>query len=250
MLNKIYCEDCIETMKRIPDGSIDLMLTDPPYNVTACKWDVKIDLDALWKQWLRIVKNNGAFIFTASQPFTTDLINSQRDIYKYELIWEKSRVSKFMIKTQANCVHENIEIFYRNIPVYNPMKFKISAGFIDRRHSFNNEHIRKEGGQFKKSTPHKKDDGYRDPQSILIFNSCNTEKEGHPTQKPIDLFRYLIKTYSNEGDTVFDGYMGSGTTAIACIMEKRNFIGSEMNEKYFKAAEKRIKISLMQQKLF
>ena len=247
MLNKIYFEDCIETMKRIPDGSIDLMLTDPPYNITACKWDVKIDLDILWKEWLRIVKNNGALIFTASQPFTTDLINSQRDIFKYELIWDKVFPTGFL---NANKMfmrsHENIIIFYRQQPVYNSQKTKGNKNHskktkTDRTNCY---------GKFNQVDNSEQLGYMKHPTSILIFHKGHPSKSLHATEKPVDLFRYLIKTYSNEGDTVFDGYMGSGTTAIACIMEKRNFIGSEMNEKYFKAAEKRIKISQMQQKLF
>ena len=254
-LNKIYFEDCIETIKRIPDGSIDLMLTDTPYNIIDCKWDYAIDLPVLWKEWLRIVKKNGAFVFTASQPFTTDLINSNRKYFKYEWIWEKTMGGGVANSSYMPLkYHENILVFYRKIPIYNPQREVRSKIGLDRLK--NNGKI-KEGIKTSKHNALKKNTGnYREydiqtilPKSIQKFGSvpnCNGTKL-HPTQKPVDLFRYLIKTYSNEGDTVFDGYMGSGTTAIACIEEKRNFIGSENNKEYFDLSEKRIKNYLMQQ---
>ena len=245
-LNKIYNEDCIETMKRIPDGSIDLMLTDPPYNTTACEWEYAIDFNKLWNEWLRIVKPNGAFIFTASQPFTTDLINSNRKIFKYELIWEKPNPSNpLLANKQPLKNHENIIVFYREMPVYNPQK---TMRLQENKRS---QKIREKGvfvttGQ-KRIIPNA-DDEYKMPMSVLFFNR---EQSGyHPTQKPVDLMRYLISTFTNKSDTVFDGFMGSGTTAIAAIIEDRNFIGAELKTEYFEIATKRIELAISQPKLF
>lgn len=255
-LNKIYFEDCLETMKRIPDGSIDLMLTDPPYNVTACKWDYAIDLPVLWKEWLRIVKENGAFVFTASQPFTTDLINSNRKNFKYECQWIKNKsAGGLSSKYMPLKINENILIFGEGKITYNPIRIKKSASEFkssyrknDAKNSGNN--IRNSKG-YKMIRPPKEEQMYYYPTNILYFNKeDNRDGSQHPSQKPVELFRYLIKTYSNEGDTVFDGYSGSGTTAEACIEEKRNFIVSENNKEYFDLSEKRIKNYLMQQKLF
>ena len=258
-VNKIYNEDCLETLSRIPDNSIDLMLTDPPYNTTACEWDCKIDLKTLWKEWLRIGKDNCAFVFTSSQPFTTDLINSNRKMFKYELIWEKDRGTNFLqAKYQPLKLHENILVFYKNVSTYNPQKeIPKSPNSLSRANRVINNIKRLEGGQYEIIGKQRENhDKFKTPESIIYFqreignNQFIKNKVYHPTQKPVDLFRYLIKTYSNEGDTVFDGYMGSGTTAIACIIEKRNFIGSELDKTYFDKANKRIEQEQAQLKLF
>ncbi len=244
-LNKIYNEDCLQTMKRIPDGGIDLMLTDIPYGVTVCEWDQFPDLKLIWDEWNRIVKNNGAFIFTCKQPSTTDLINSNRDNFKYEMIWFKDRASGFL---NANIMplpnHENIIVFYRKQPTYNPQKYNGEKSHSMGR-TANTKSKTKVYGNFirKENTGDEKL-----PKTVLYYQQPFPQI--HNTQKPIDLFRYLIKTYSNEGDTVFDGYMGSGTTAIACIIEKRNFIGSEISKEYCDISNKRLEPYLMQTTLF
>jgi len=229
-------------MKRIPDGSIDLMLTDPPYNTTNCDWEYAIDFETLWAEWLRIVKPNGAFIFTASQPFTTDLINSNRKHFKYELIWEKPNPSNpLLANKQPLKNHENIIVFYREMPVYNPQKT------MRLQENKRTQKIREKGvfettGQ-KRIIPNA-DGEYKMPMSVLFFNR---EQSGyHPTQKPVDLMRYLILTYTNKGEIVFDGYSGSGTTAEACIIEGRKFIGSELNKEYFDKSVIRLKNVPMQ----
>jgi len=239
--------DCMEYMATLPDKAFDLMLTDPPYNMTACEWDKPIDLNSLWKEWNRIIKPNGAFVFTASQPFTTDLINSNRNNFKYELIWDKNTTSSPAIaKIQPLRSHENIIVFYRKQPTYNPILRKNTTKCFGKNHSRRSDVSGNMGDKYNKEV------GY--PRTIIEFmrpNNLTKEAGGlHPTQKPIDLFRYLIKTYSNEGDTVFDGYMGSGTTAIACLEENRNFVGCEIDKDYFDAAVKRFNIHKMQQKLF
>lgn len=247
-LNKIYNEDCIETMKRIPDGSIDLMLTDPPYNITACEWEYAINFDLLWKEWLRVVKPTGAFVFTASQPFTTDLINSNRSMFKYEIIWEKERpTNPLLCNKQILKYHENVLLFANGQNTYNPQSIR-KKEFNKRKNkprAYITDTIGKKPIYDNMCLAGKNELIY--PSSIQYFTM---ERGLHPTQKPIDLFRYLIKTYTNEGETVFDGYMGSGTTAMACIAEKRNFVGSELNKEYFEIATKRIENEASQTKLF
>lgn len=239
----LFHEDCIETMKRIPDGSIDLMLTDPPYNTIACEWDKPINLPELWKEWARIIKPNGALIFTSTQPFTTDLINSNRKLFRYDLIWNKTRKTGFLnANKMPNRAHETLLVFYKEMPVYNPIKYSIDERFQRKGVRYSNS---ESCNPFNITGKNTKDysyteDGTRLPDSILQFNSC-WEKDMHPTQKPVDLMRYLILTYSNKGETVFDGYSGSGTTAEACIIEGRKFIGSELNKEYFEKSVLRLK---------
>lgn len=246
-LNKIYFEDCYDTLQRIPDGNVDLLLQDPPYGVTDCEWDNDIDLQRLWVEWKRIIKPNGAMIFTCTQPFTSVLVMSNLKQYKFHWVWDKKFAGNFALKDyQPQKVHEDIIVFGKNTLLFNPQTTK-------RRNP-----IRAGGNKcLSKSSviAHAKqeydDKVYEDkqPESILFFPR-DLGRTDHPTQKPVDLFRYLIKTYSNEGDTVFDGYVGSGTTAEACIEEKRNFIVSENNAEYFKLASERIRIKISQPKLF
>jgi len=256
-LNKIYNEDCIETMKRIPDGTVDLMLTDPPYNTTNLEWEYAINFELLWKEWLRIVKPNGAFVFTASQPFTTDLIISNRALFKYELIWDKLQPSGQMTaKYMPMKVHENICVFYRERPTYNRQftareKQDIRVNAVKNKLNQKNKtaHAHLGGADNKYADDY--DPLLVNPKSIITYSKQPDRKAFlHPTQKPVDLMRYLILTYTNEGDTVFDGYMGSGTTAEACIEEKRNYIGSEKNKKYYDDAIERIKEVQQQTSLF
>lgn len=234
-LNRIYNEDCVETMGRIPTGSVDLMLTDIPYGVTSCEWDKFPDLQLMWVEWNRIVKPNGAFVFTCKQPITTDLINSNRDNFKYEMIWFKDRASGFL---NANIMpmpnHENILVFYRKQPTYNPQRYN-----GNKSHSMgktaNTKSKTKVYGDFTRNENLSEE---KMPKTVLYYQQPFPQV--HNTQKPVDLFRYLILTYSNVGDLVFDGYIGSGTTAVACLAERRNFIGSEMDGVYFKIASDRI----------
>lgn len=233
----LFNEDCRETMKRIPDGSIDLMLTDPPYGTTACDWDIAPNWGEMWLEWERILKPNGAFVFTGSQPMTTDLVMSRRGFFKYEMIWDKGRPSNFMLsKYQVLKMHENILVFYREQPTFNPQKTKRNKW--DKRPAGTNTKIVEVTGQ-KRVIPDATDDEKLDGSIIRILR--NPEAGGHPTEKPLDLMRYLILTYSNKGDTVFDGYSGSGTTAHACLKEGRKFIGSELNETYFKKSVQRLR---------
>jgi site-specific DNA-methyltransferase (adenine-specific) len=245
-LNKIYNEDCIETLKRIKTASVDLMLTDIPYGVTSLEWDILPNLNEMWIEWDRILKENGAWIFTATQPLTTDLIISNRKHFKYELIWDKHLTSSpALSKIQPLRSHENILVFYRKQPTYNPQMRK---GKVTTR--FGGKAASKSGVCGNLGTDYLEGVGY--PKSILEFDRNNNLTGGgfHPSQKPINLFRYLIKTYTNKNDLVFDGYMGSGTTALACIKEKRNYIGSELDSKYFDVLNKRIQNELSKPELF
>lgn len=243
-LNKIFNEDCIETMKRIPDGSIDLMLTDIPYGTTQNEWDELPNLNEMWVEWKRILKPNGVWIFTAQQPIAADLIVSNRKDFRYEWIWEKTQGTGHLNANKMPLkIHENILIFYRQLPTYNPQIIKSLKRVVKRNG------LKAKTTNYGNFTEISKSeyDGYM-PTDIIQFD--RDAEQQHPTQKPTDLFRYLIRTYSNENEIVFDGYMGSGTTALACIKENRNFIGAELSPEYFEIANKRLEVELCQTKLF
>lgn len=253
--------DCLQLLKQLPENSIDLFLQDPPYNTTSCEWDCKVNLKELWAEWERVCKENGAFVFTASQPFTTDLINSNRALFRYEWIWQKNSGNNFInVKYMPFKEHENIIVFYKKKPTYNPQRILRSYESLKRcpigstidpyKGAKKQTHPTTNVNRLKNS--YLKEDGMRAPSSVIYFK-VNTKRGGeniHQTPKPVDLFRYLIKTYSNPGDVVFDGFLGSGTTAIACIAEKRNFIGSELNKDFYEYAKKRITIELSKPEIF
>jgi site-specific DNA-methyltransferase (adenine-specific) len=254
--------DCLELLRTLPDNSIDLLLQDPPYNTTNCDWDVELNFKELWIEWERVCKPNAAIIFTASQPFTTDLINSNRKLFRYEWIWQKNRGNNFMnLKYMPFKEHENILVFYKEKPTYNPQRILRSYESLKRdpigstRNCFskNTKHSIHPTTKVKRNDECKlKEDGLREPSSVIYFEIA-TERKGknkHQTAKPLNLFRYLIKTYSNENDTIFDGFTGSGTTAIACIKENRFFIGAELDKDFYDYANKEIDFELSQPKLF
>lgn len=239
-LNTIYNEDCMEGMKRIPDGSVDCIICDLPYGTTANKWDEIIPLESLWNQYNRIIKKNGAILLFGQRKFSAKLIMSAINIYRYDIVWVKSRAAGFL---QANLMplrsHEQIMVFYKRLPTYNP---QFSEG---------KPYERKNRGIRPNYSPRKSLDTYnngrRYPKDVVEFQHDKTSY--HPTQKPVALIEYLIKTYSNEGDTILDNCMGSGTTAIACMNTKRNFIGFEKEKKYFDIAMQRITQMRQQPKL-
>ena len=240
--------DCLELMKGIPDGSVDMILADLPYGTTACKWDTIIPFEPLWEQYERVIKDNGAIVLTASQPFTTVLIMSNINNFKYEWIWEKSNPSNIALANkQPMKYHENICVFYKNQPIYNKQMIPRDSNRISDAHKSN--YIFKNRGSEQSllaeiSVDSKKYDAkWKNPSSILKINSLrpnSKEKVKHPTQKPVLLFENLIKTYTNEGDLVLDNVMGSGTTGVACKNLNRNFIGMELDEAYFNIAKERI----------
>lgn len=256
--------DCLELMKDIPDGSVDMILADLPYGTTNNAWDEIIPFDPLWEQYGRVIKDNGAIVLTASQPFTSKLVNSKIEWFKHEWIWEKQRASNFMRANHEPLkYHENILVFSKGTLNINPQRYKVLEineimdmtkkeiegmmkskdydrfGKVDRRKTVrdpdeNKKHL---GSEIKRVR--NADDGFRNPKSVLKINN-KLHGNIHPTQKPVPLFEYLIKTYTNEGDTVLDNTMGSGTTGIACKNLNRNFVGMELDENYFNMAKERI----------
>ena len=235
---KLLQGDCLELMKDIPDHSVDMILCDLPYGTTACKWDVVIPFEPLWEQYKRIIKDNGAIVLTASQPFTSALVMSNLKMFKYEWIWEKDAGSNFAtVKYQPMKEHENILIFGIGKIKYTPiMQERIG-------HRKNKETTTIDSGRTNSVYGTQNGLGLlkvnklRNPRSIQRFNR---ERGLHPTQKPVDLFEYLIKTYTHEGDTVLDNCAGSFTTAIAAENTKRNWICIEQLEEYCEIGKKRI----------
>lgn len=234
--------DCLELLKDIPDGSVDMVLTDMPYNITACEWDLAVNLDELWLEFNRIIKPNSAMVFTASQPFTSVLTMSNLKGFKHEWIWEKNNGSNFAsVKYQPFKEHESILVFTSNGErvKYYPIKEKRKgAGAVRANYKDNPSNTGKRqvtGGIVE--TYRNQRGRLRNPSSIQKFN---VERGLHPTQKPIALMEYLIKTYSNEGDTVVDMFMGSGSTGVAAVNTNRKFIGIELDSDYFKIAQERI----------
>lgn len=230
--------DCLEKMKDIPYKSVDAIICDLPYGTTACAWDVIIPFEPLWKEYERIIKDKGAIILFGKNPFTAKLILSNEKLFRYELIWEKTRASNNMqVTKQPSAIHENILVFYKNQPTYNDIKFKVDEKYIDKRKNINNSIYNSE--HYKGVMKRKADDGFRHPQSILPFNSV-WRKGMHPTEKSVELCKWLIKSYTLETDLVLDNTMGSGTTGVACLETNRRFIGIEKDMKYFEIAKKRI----------
>jgi site-specific DNA-methyltransferase (adenine-specific) len=231
--------DCLEIMKTIESCSIDAIITDPPYGTTACKWDSVIDFDLMWEQLNRIIKPNGAIVLFGSEPFSSALRMSNVKNYRYDWIWEKTKASAPMLANKMPMKrHENISIFYKKLPTYNPQM--VFVGIKDKRKTFTERKINYEGYDAKITTKAKKDNGYRHPNTVQIFNNSNKTNLLHPTQKPVELMEYLIKTYTNENETVLDFTMGSGSTGVASKNLNRNFIGIEMDNNYFNIAVERI----------
>lgn len=244
-LNKIYYGDCLEVMKNIPDKSIDMILADLPYGTTACKWDTIIPFEPLWEHYKRIIKDNGAIVLTASQPFTSALVMSNVKMFKYEWIWEKAiGGNPLLCKKQPLKVHENVLIFYKKMPTYNP---QMTVGKIRNKKisPFNDKPDELWGGS---TTSIKKIDNINNvyyPKSYQYFSNADQKSKLHPTQKPVALFEYLIKTYTNEGDLVLDNTAGSGTTGVACKNTNRNFILIEQDEKYCEICKERTGVEII-----
>jgi len=225
-INNIYENDCIEQMKLLPSKSIDMILCDLPYGTTQNKWDSVIPLGKLWKEYKRIIKDNGVIVLTANGIFTSKLILSNEKMFKYKWVWEKSKATNFLnVKKQPLRKHEDICVFYKKQCTYNPqMELGDSYDKGVRKNQLTGSY-----GDF--NPVHVKSDGKRYPTDILYFKTAESEgKVYHPTQKPIALGRYLIKTYTNKGDIVLDNTSGSGSFLVAALLEGRNFIGIEKNE--------------------
>lgn len=231
-INSIHNGDCLNIMKDIDDKSIDMILCDLPYGMTARnKWDTIIDFKLLWKQYERIIKSNGVIVLTAIQPFTSMLVLSNPTYFKYEWIWKKQQGTGFLnAKKQPLRNHESILVFYKNQPTYNPQftkgkPYKCKSGTASLNYREQISVITE-------------NNGYRYPLTVIDFDYDKNKL--HPTQKPVSLFEYLIKTYTNEGNLVLDNCAGSGTTAIACINTNRNYILIEKEQQYFDMINKRI----------
>jgi len=226
--------DCIKLMFDIPSKSVDMVCCDMPYGTTACKWDTVLPLDMLWSHYRRIVRDSGAIVLTASQPFTSTVVLSNRRAFKYEWIWEKSRHTGFLqSKFMPMKAHENILVFcLSGVPTYNPQK---THGHAPTHSAKGYGHSPTFGAS--KERDYKGGDTTRFPKTVQRWSS---ERGLHPTQKPLAMIEYLVATYTNSGDTVLDNCMGSGTTGVACKNLGREFIGIELDEEYYKIAVRRI----------
>jgi site-specific DNA-methyltransferase (adenine-specific) len=252
-LNRIYQMDCLEGMKLIPDKSIDMILCDLPYGTTSCKWDTVIPFEPLWDQYERIIKDNGAIVLFGSQPFTSALVMSNPKHFREELIWNKDRASNFAnAKIRHLKYHENILVFSKNRKyTYNRQMQPRESRRVSQMIKNGNLQFRtaKNENEISFSTNYEArpftvyDENLKNPSSVIyqpIVNPVSKEKTIHPTQKPVALCEYLIKTYSNEGEIVLDNCMGSGTTAIAAVRTNRNFIGFETEPEYVRIANQRL----------
>jgi len=243
--NKIICGDCLELMKLIPDKSIDAIISDPPYGTTACKWDTIIPFEPLWEQYKRIIKDNGAIVLTSSQPFTSALVMSNIKMFKYEWIWEKNKATGHLdSKKKPMKAHENILVFYNLQPTYNPQ------GLIAKETLTISKGNRGKKGEGSSGDVY----GFAGKDAIQTHTNyprtvqkigVDMKAEFHPTQKPVALGQYLIRTYTNEGDLILDNTCGSGSFLVAAMLEKRNFIGIEISPAYCKIARQRLRQEIL-----
>ena len=228
--------DCLELMNDIPDKSVDMILCDLPYGVTQCKWDAIIPFDKLWEQYNRIIKDNGAVVLFGSEPFTSLLICSNLKNFKYNWIWQKNKATGFLnAKKQPLNDNETISVFYKKQCTYNPQMTVAEKTYKRGMAKRSKSDCYGEEKDFVQV-----DTGLRYPKRIQYFNNNYMKEQLHPTQKPVELLEYLIKTYTNEEEVVLDNCMGSGSTGVACINTNRRFIGMEIEEKYFEIAKDRI----------
>lgn len=242
--NSLILGDMLEEMNGIPDKSVDMILTDLPYGTTQNKWDSVIPLDKVWKQYNRVIKDNGVIVLFSAHSFTAQLMLSNQKNFKYKLIWEKSKATNFLnAKKQPLRKYEEICVFYKKQPTYNPQMTKGEPY---------NKGVRKDQltGSYGDFQPVEvKSDGSRYPTDVVYFKTSESEGEVvHATQKPVALLEYLIKTYTNENDLVLDSTMGSGSTCVACVNTNRNYIGIELEEDYYNIAKNRVENTLESKK--
>lgn len=249
---RMWGGDCLDEMLNIPDGAIDMVMTDPPYGMTACKWDSIIPLMPMWAQLKRVTKHNGAIVMTASQPFSSVLVMSNLEMFKHEWVWIKNRGSNF-----ANTVrepmkeHETVLVFSNGGWTYNKQMQQRALSGMDRaKYKVEHSNQKRAGTRQFEGRQHHTIEELRVPSSWQKFNiASGKEKTVHPTQKPVALMEYLVRTYTNKGETVLDFAMGSGTTGVACANLQRKFIGIEIDENFFNLARKRIKEAAAQYRL-
>jgi site-specific DNA-methyltransferase (adenine-specific) len=239
-INKTYLGDCLELMpKHIEDKSIDMIFCDLPYGTTKCKWDSVIDLHKLWSEYERVIKDNGAIVLFAQQPFTTTLIGSNIKLFKYNWVWEKERLTNIaQVKKRAGKTVEDICVFYKKQCTYNPQMVKHTGK--KRANKVKNGKMGFLTDSREKKVKEYIDTGYRYPTQVLSFKRDILTSNLHPTQKPLALIEYMIKTYTNEGDLILDNTCGSGTTGLGAKNLKRNYIMMEQDPKYYEIACKRV----------
>lgn len=236
MESQVLHGDCFEVMKDIPDASVDMILCDLPYGTSKCKWDVLVPFEPLWEQYRRVIKMNGAMVFTASQPFTSVLITSNLKDYRYNWVWEKSKATGYLnSKKLPMKAHEDICVFYQKPPIYNPQKWQSTPYNKGSAHRPTEVY----GKQVEVLV--KNDSGLRYPRTVQYFKTAESEgKVHHPTQKPISLFEYLIRTYTNENEIVLDSCAGAGTTALAALNSNRKYVCIEKDKEYYDVMRNRI----------
>ncbi|MCQ2075953.1 MAG: site-specific DNA-methyltransferase [Bacteroidaceae bacterium] len=238
---ELHKGDCLEVMKQIPDKSVDMILCDLPYGLTNNSKDIIIPFEDLWQHYTRIIKDNGAICLFAQGLFYVDLINSNRKLFRYDLVWDKVLTSGFLnAKRMPLRQHEQIAIFYKKLPVYNP-QFTVGKPLHSKGTSYlNKEHVNQNYGKFHMADDSRKGSTDKYPTSIIRFQKPHPSIAQHRTEKSIECLEWLIKTYTNENETILDNCMGSGSTGVACQNTNRNFIGIELDDKYFDIAKKRI----------
>lgn len=235
----LYNANCLDILKELPDKSIDLILTDPPYGTTNCIWDIPISLEDMWQELDRICKNNAAIILFGDEPFSSQLRLSSKN-YKYDLIWQKEAPTNFFqLKRRPGKITENIHVFYKEQCTYNPIMIKHEGKLVKNKPAKKSHSSVTTGIGSGNIKPYE-DTGFRYPSNILKFNRVPRRKNKHPTQKPVELLEWLIKTYSNSKDVVLDFTMGSGSTGVAAKRLNRSFIGIELNKEFFDIAKNRI----------
>ncbi|MBE5820191.1 MAG: site-specific DNA-methyltransferase [Clostridiales bacterium] len=233
--------DCIKLMNEIEDTSIDLILCDLPFQKTKNKWDKIIPFDKLWENYKRIIKENGAIILFCQGSFYIDLVNSNREDFRYDLVWDKNMTTGFLnCNRQPLRKHEQIAVFYKKQPTYNPI-FSEGQPLHGKGKNYKTSSIKNNNyGKFNMLDDYRKGNTQKYPTSIITIQKVHPSKTIHPTEKPVELMKYLIETYTKPGETILDNCMGSGTVGIACLNSNRNFIGIEINENYYKLASNRI----------
>ena len=244
---EIFNEDCISGMTRLADGSVDCIICDPPFQTTDCDWDIRLPMEEMWLQFNRVTKQNAAIVLFSQLPFAVDLINANRKMFRYEWVWEKSKAVGFLNANKMPLrAHENILVFYRQLPTYNP-QFSTGKPYVMNHKDRQRGVYRPAQGKITVN------DGTKYyPRDVLKVNSVNgskAEPRYHPTQKPVTLMEFLIKTYTNKWETVLDATMGSGTTGVACMTTGRKFIGFETNEKFFAISRARIEAARTKRQL-
>lgn len=246
----LFKGDCLSLLAGVQGKSVDMVCADLPYGTTSCKWDTVIPLPPLWEHYKRVVKDNGAIVLTSAQPFTSMLISSNLKAFKYEWIYEKTNPKGFLsAKKRPLTAHENVLVFSFGTPPYYPQKWKIPEHLRTKRKHATTKSVGECYGNV--NIKRWDDDGSRFPTSVIGFsNRAGRHGNLHPTQKPVELIKYLISTYTNSGEVVLDNCMGSGTTGVACLETSRKFIGIEKDEKYFEIARNRIEKELSQGRLW